>query len=90
MQTQHQSVAVEIDWPAQMQSLVDWTQKLHIASAEQTIRRLKQWLNIVAKFGQFTQFDAIKRTQSLDEFFAILNQSAPISACRQPLTSPRL
>ena len=85
-----QELMQEIDWPAQMQSLVDWTEKLHIASAEQTIRRLKQWLNIVAKFGQFTQFDAIKRTQSLDEFFAILNQSAPISACRQPLTSPRL
>lgn len=47
-----------------------------------TLMRLKQWLKIAKIYGDFTHFDAIKQTLTLEEFFENL-ETAMIS----PLTS---
>jgi tRNA-dihydrouridine synthase C len=64
------------DWVTQLQRLVECTQVFAERRPEQTIRRLKQWLNLAATFGNFTGFDTIKRARSIDELFAILRNSA--------------
>ena len=43
-----------------------------MTSPEKMLRRLKQWLNMATTCGTFSDFDAIKRVDSLDAFFAIL------------------
>ena len=39
---------------------------------EASVRRLKQWLNLAAKFGTFVGFDTIKRAANCDELFVIM------------------
>ena len=62
------------DWPSRMQRLVDQMQKFHPDRPQLSIHRLKQWLKLAANHGKFAHFDAIKRTTSLEELFAKLNE----------------
>ena len=68
----------EIDWPARLQRLADWTLRFSEINPERIIYRMKQWLNLASTFGSFTQFDAIKRARSIAELFEILRNSASI------------
>jgi len=65
-----------IDWPAELQRLVDWTPRVNEEIPEHTVYRLKQWLNLAATFGDFRHFDAIKRSRSVDELLAGLKDAA--------------
>lgn len=59
------------DWHAQMQNLIHWT-----PSADQMADRLKQWLKLASTFGDFAHFDAIKRSDSVDEILERLRTAA--------------
>jgi tRNA-dihydrouridine synthase C len=65
-----------IDWPAQLQRLVDWTPRVNQEIPQHTVYRLKQWLNLAATFGNFPHFDAIKRSRSVDELLTGLKNAA--------------
>ena len=62
----------DIDWIPHLRRLVFWTQLLEGKAPNQTVRRLKQWLNIARLQGSFSAFETIKRAQSIDELFTLL------------------
>ncbi len=63
------------DWPVRLRMLIDRATELGHPKGG-NVRRLKQWLSMAARFGTFTQFDAIKRTESIEELFAVLASTA--------------
>jgi tRNA-dihydrouridine synthase C len=67
-----------VDWPAQLQRLVVWSEQFPDCRPGRVLARLKQWLGLAAKFGRFTRFDAVKRAESLDELFAGLAERAAV------------
>jgi len=73
-----QAPVQELDWPRLLQGLVRHSLGL---PAFGTLTRLKQWIRIASRYGQFPHFDALKRSQSLEQFFEILNRASPVGAC---------
>ncbi len=61
------------DWTAQLRSLVEWSRHFDMLRSDKNVSRLKQWLRLAAQFGNFTRFDLIKRTATVDELFAALD-----------------
>lgn len=61
-----------IDWAAALRGLIEWAERLGVGRADKSIRRLKQWLKMAAAVGTFSRFDAVKRTQTVEELFAAL------------------
>lgn len=59
------------DWHAQMQGLIHWTPE-----PDQQADRLKQWLKLASTFGDFAHFEAIKRSNSVDELLEKLKAAA--------------
>ncbi len=43
--------------------------------SNRSLLRLKQWMAIASKFGDFQHFDLLKRTSTVDEFFAVLHHT---------------
>ena len=66
------SVVPETDWIRLMTQLIEWTAFYEDRVRPSTLKRLKQWLNLAHLHGGFEHFDAVKRTETLEEFFAIL------------------
>ncbi len=62
------------DWALRLQRFVQWLQAIAQYPPDAVVRRLKQWLNMAAKFGTFAGFDMIKRVANIDELFAILRK----------------
>ncbi|MCW3100163.1 MAG: dusC 2 [Chthonomonadaceae bacterium] len=60
------------DWIPHLERLVHWTDFYVDDARRGTLLRLKQWLRLASNHGNFTAFDLIKRTQSLEELFASL------------------
>jgi tRNA-dihydrouridine synthase C len=58
-----------IDWPAELERLVEWTPRTERA-ADKAVFRMKQWLKMAAAFGSFTGFEAIKRARTINELLA--------------------
>jgi tRNA-dihydrouridine synthase C len=59
-------------WVPLLSSLVDYTVGTGEWIPSHTVKRLKQWLKLAANFGDFGHFDAVKRTETVGEFFACL------------------
>lgn len=68
-----------VDWPAQLQRLVAWSEEFPDSRPGRVLSRLKQWLSMAAKFGAFTRFDAVKRAGTIDELFAGLDERAAVT-----------
>lgn len=68
-----------IDWRAKMERLVEWTQALGHGQTERAIFRLKQWLHLAVRFGDFTDFESVKRANSVEELLAGLSRESAIS-----------
>jgi tRNA-dihydrouridine synthase C len=83
-----QAPLVELDWNYLLAGLVRHSQGL---PASGTLTRLKQWIRIASRYGQFAHFDALKRSESLETFFAILREcssDSPSSVPRSALQLP--
>jgi len=64
---------VPYPWPPLLQQLVEQTKESPSGPPPgRVLARVKQWLSLAAKFGAFTEFDAIKRATTLEELFARL------------------
>jgi tRNA-dihydrouridine synthase C len=68
------------DWIPRLQRLVEFTERFEGRVAARTAHRLKQWLRLAARFGDFTAFDAIKRAQSVEELFDGLAAASLLAA----------
>jgi tRNA-dihydrouridine synthase C len=64
-----------IDWRIPLLRLVQWTEHFRDIKPAQAIFRIKQWLNLAARFGDFTGFEQVKRARTVDELFAALPQT---------------
>ncbi|BDI28798.1 tRNA-dihydrouridine(16) synthase [Capsulimonas corticalis] len=71
---------VPLDWIAQLQRLVHWTDHFEGPSSRKILPRMKQWLNLARRHGDFQAFDEVKRAESVEELFAILRAYTPISS----------
>jgi tRNA-dihydrouridine synthase C len=65
-----------LDWPSQLERLVEWTQQIDGQETQRILYRMKQWLKLAATFGTFARFDAIKRARSVAELVASLRSAA--------------
>ncbi len=72
--------AGEIDWPAELQSLLTW-------SPVGSVKRMKQWLRMAAAYGTFARFDEVKRAESVPELLAILDRTPVESNGLNPIRS---
>ena len=62
------------DWIPQLHALEYWTSYYKHSVSFKTMLRLKQWLKFAAIFGEFRYFESVKQAQTLEEFFARLEQ----------------
>jgi tRNA-dihydrouridine synthase C len=66
-----------IDWPMHLRRLIVHTERLEGAAGAKTLCRLKQWLKIAEVNGDFTAFDSVKRTTTIDELLVGLTGTPP-------------
>jgi tRNA-dihydrouridine synthase C len=62
------------DWLPLLERFVHWMRGIAQYPPGAIVRRLKQWLKMVATFGTFDGFDAIKRVADADELIALLKK----------------
>lgn len=67
----------ELDWPRLLRGLVRHSQGLPVFG---TLTRLKQWIRMASRYGSFEHFDALKRSESLEQFFESLER-----LCKSPV-----
>lgn len=67
--------AAPVEWAALMTRLI--ARSGVESSSGRILRRLKQWLSMAARFGTFREFDAIKRSESIDELMRIVGRVQP-------------
>ena len=60
------------DWITLLEMLIGWTEHYRGSVSPRGVQRLKQWLNLAQKHGEFNGFDRVKRLETVDEFFAAL------------------
>jgi tRNA-dihydrouridine synthase C len=60
------------DWLERVKRLADWTPGFHQMPPELSVHRMKQWLRIASKHGNFTSFEKIKLARTSDELFELL------------------
>jgi len=59
----------DLDWTTLVMQLIR-ASKYYAQPDAQTLCRVKQWLSMAARFGEFSRFDFVKRSQSIDELMA--------------------
>jgi tRNA-dihydrouridine synthase C len=63
---------VETEWIPLLQALVRHSLACGLTVPRLTLARLKQWLSLASKFGEFDRFDEVKRLATQEELFAVL------------------
>jgi tRNA-dihydrouridine synthase C len=63
-----------VDWLELTQSLVFQMDRFQNGRETYSVKRIKQWLRFAALHGEFTEFDRIKRAETLAEIYTILSQ----------------
>jgi len=62
-------------WHARISRLVEWTGRFPAEREQKLVGRIKQWLALAARHGDFTAFDDIKRASTVDELLRKLASS---------------
>jgi tRNA-dihydrouridine synthase C len=60
------------NWPALLRELLHYSEACNGPANPKSLNRLKQWLAIASRFGDFPHFAQLKRLQTPQEFFAQL------------------
>nr|CAA9264493.1 tRNA-dihydrouridine(16) synthase [uncultured Armatimonadetes bacterium] len=68
-----------VDWRPPLTRLLHWTECGPATSPGRIVCRFKQWLKIASLYGTFTDFESIKRAQSVEEIFTLLGR--PVDRC---------
>lgn len=72
----------EFDWTPFLNLLVQYTEEIDGNAQKKVVCRLKQWLSIAARFGCFPHFDLIKRADTIEEMFTLLDSARPLDIDR--------
>jgi tRNA-dihydrouridine synthase C len=70
------AAARPVDWPEHLRRLVGWTRRFPGSSTAGTVRRLKQWLSLAARYGGFSGFGAVKRAGTVEELLAAVGAAS--------------
>ena len=60
------------DWVELMSILRMWTERCGITVGPKNVQRMKQWLCLANRYGEFRAFESVKRIDSVAEFFEAL------------------
>jgi hypothetical protein len=66
--------AADEAWAGRFRRLVHYSEIFHDKPIK-TLLRLKQWASLARRHGDFPHFDAVKRTETTDEFFEALSSA---------------
>lgn len=66
---------METDWVPLMEQFIFWTEYYGQPPSNYTVARMKQWLKLAKLFGEFKEFDLLKKSTSVDEVMEVLRQS---------------
>jgi tRNA-dihydrouridine synthase C len=58
-----------LSWEGLLRRLLVYMDQFQTGSERHSVKRLKQWLRLASNHGEFEHFDAIKRTETVEEFF---------------------
>jgi tRNA-dihydrouridine synthase C len=72
--------SAEIDWPAVLSRLVYYTERFEGPILARKPHRIKQWLKLAANFGQFKDFESVKRAETADELLDFLADGTRLAA----------
>jgi tRNA-dihydrouridine synthase C len=67
-----------VDWPERLRRLVWWAGQFPGFRPEGMVRRLKQWLAMAARHGDFAAFEAVKRAATVEELLVEVEGSLAI------------
>lgn len=56
-----------LDWTERLERLVYWCERFYPGTDRRTLARLKQWLNIAFRHGNYDAFQSEKRAESINE-----------------------
>lgn len=70
----------DFDWTPHLRRLVDFTELFEGHAPRLVLGRLKQWLSLAGRHGDFTGFEAVKRAESIEELFAAIPRVAVLAA----------
>ena len=62
------------DWTVLLRGLLEWMEYYKGRVPARGVQRLKQWMCLAQRHGDFNGFDHVKRTETVDDFFAALRQ----------------
>ena len=80
-----------MDWRPHLRRLIGYMEFFGEKPSPRTVLRLKQWLRMASTHNNFPYFEAVKRTQTVEELFAVLTEltiddfGLPIADCRLPI-----
>ena len=63
-----------LDWQPYLQRLIGFMEFFGQTTSSRTTLRLKQWLRMASTHGNFPNFETVKRTQTVEELFAVLSE----------------
>ena len=61
-----------LNWQPYLRRLIYYMEFFGQTTSPRTTLRLKQWLRMASTHGNFPDFEAVKRTQTVEELFAVL------------------
>jgi tRNA-dihydrouridine synthase C len=73
------------DWPVLFHSLVHYIDGDNVPGSKLALTRLKQWINLAHKFGDFAYFHELKRSESCSEFFETLHRLSTTTNARDTI-----
>jgi tRNA-dihydrouridine synthase C len=62
----------KVDWNLVLNRFVAFSEQSGAGNPHHILSRLKQWLSLAGRYGDFRHFRELKRAASLDEVFAVL------------------
>ncbi len=68
------------DWVELMSLLRSWSERSGMNVGPKSVQRMKQWLNLAQRHGDFDAFDRVKKIDTVEEFFAALRSEVAVAA----------
>jgi len=67
-------IAQEFDWANLLQRFIAWNELFRGVTPRFILARVKHWLNIAGQHGNFSDFERVKRADTIEEIFKILDE----------------
>lgn len=68
------------DWVELMSMLRSWSEQCGMNVGPKSVQRMKQWLNLAQRHGDFDAFDRVKKIDLVDDFIAALKNELAAAA----------